>query len=80
MSMPTTPSGAGTGNVMISIDVVLLDELREIAKRNRRSISAQVAVYVDTGLERDRVVLGHGSRGGADTVDRPLRSSPEVRA
>ena len=48
-------SGAGMGNVTISIDRALIDELREIAKKNRRSLNQQAGLYIDQGIERERL-------------------------
>ena len=55
MSRETTPKAPlPTGNVTITVEVTLLDELRKSARRNRRSISAQAAVFIDTGLEMEQ--------------------------
>jgi hypothetical protein len=51
----TTPSGdAEVEAFTVRMELPLAEELRAIARENRRSVSAQVAVYVDAGIERDR--------------------------
>jgi len=63
MSVKATPGARPSGNITVTIETTLLAELRERARRNRRSISAQVAVYVDNGLERERVDEASASAG-----------------